>query len=183
MKFRRDHLESIVPGNRLIVVMAGAQNHRMGETALVAEPVIGLSRQVSDAPRAEELRCATLCRRLFCNRLDAIFAVFVQRSMLVGIRPGAAGAIESIKLIEVRKSGNAPGDSGLAKNKLRGGHQRLQPGGDPRRMSYFEVIGLDRRFGANAWMNTGGSIRVRRRWISEHSHNCKLTLLSITNFS
>ena len=46
--------------------------------SLMAEPVVRLAREIGDAPCAEKLRSAPFRGSFLCNRLDSVFAVFVE---------------------------------------------------------------------------------------------------------
>lgn len=79
----------------------------MREASLMSEPVVRLSRKSWHTPLAKKIRSAARGRGFFRNRLDSIFAVLVEGSLVVRIGPGASGTVDAFKLIEVRKCRDA----------------------------------------------------------------------------
>jgi hypothetical protein len=132
----------------------------------MAEPVVGLLREFGDGMRGEKFRCAPLRRSFFGDGLDAVFAVFVEGAVAVGIRPGAAGTVGAIELIEVSEGSYAVDEARFPDREL----QRFQDGseasGDVRRGSDADGIGFDWRLGSWGRALAGAVIeqsRVRLR--------------------
>ena len=127
------------------MIAAATQNHRSRQSSLVAQPVIRLEREIGDTPRAKELRCAALGSRFLRNRFDAVFAILIERAIVIRIGPCATWAVDSVKLIEARKSGNAAHEPRFFEGHFGGLENRLQSGCDSWRGSNANAISLDGR--------------------------------------
>lgn len=121
----------------------------MGQPALMPEPVIRLLRQFADAPRTEEFWSASRSRGLFCDRFDAIFTIFIERAIVVGIRPCTSRTIETIKLVEMSEGRNAPKQARFLESNLSSLKDRLQSGSDPWWRCDLNRVGLNRRLGVS----------------------------------
>jgi hypothetical protein len=100
MEFLRDESEGVLPGDGLVVVAAGAEHNGLREAALVAEPVVGLLRELRDAPLGEEFERDAFRSGFLGDGFGAVFTILVGGAMVVGIGPGTAGTIDAAKLIE-----------------------------------------------------------------------------------
>jgi len=129
------------------MVGAGTQDHGMGQSPLVTQPVVRLPRKVCDTPQAEKFRRAALRRRFLRDRLDAIFTIFVERPILIRIGPGATRTIDSVELIELRKCGDPSEQPGFFESELDCFEHGRQPGGNASRWGYADAMGLNRRLG------------------------------------
>ena len=97
-----DQRERLVPVDRLVVGAAGAQHHRLGDPALLAEPVVGLLAELGDRVVAEELPVELPPGGLLGDRLGAVLAELGGgRCAGLGVRPGAALAVEPVDLVEL----------------------------------------------------------------------------------
>ena len=103
-RWSADQRERVVPGDRLVVGGAGAQHHRLGEPALLAQPVVGALRELGDRVRGEELRADAAQGGLLGDRLGAVLAELGGVPVLrVGVGPGAALAVEAVDLVELEQ--------------------------------------------------------------------------------
>ena len=99
-----DDGEGLVPGDRRVVGRAGAKHHRLGEPTGLGELEVGEAGELLDGVLLEEGGVAALPRRLLGERLRAVLAVLGDgRAVSVGIRPGAAGAVEAALLVHARQ--------------------------------------------------------------------------------
>jgi hypothetical protein len=73
----------------------------MCKPALLIQPEIGLLGQFAHAPLRKEIRRNAFCRGFIGDMLRAFFAKFEVRTLAVGLRPGAAGTINSSLLIQL----------------------------------------------------------------------------------
>ena len=97
-----DQRERLVPRDRLVVVGPGAAHHRVRQAPLLVEPHVALRQQLGDRMLREELGRDARARRLGGHRLGAVLAELGRLSLVVGIRPGAARAVEAVLLVEVQ---------------------------------------------------------------------------------
>ncbi len=88
-----------IPADRPVVVVAGAQHHRVGKPALLAQPVFGFRRQLADRVPGKELRGDRALGGLLGDGLGAVLAELGQLASAVFFRPGAAGTIEAGALV------------------------------------------------------------------------------------
>lgn len=96
----RDQLVGVGPFDGGVVGGAGAQHHRMGEPALLTEPVARLVGQLLDGVRGEEFGGDGAQRRLFGDRLRAVLAELCRATMAGRLGPGTAGTIETVYLVD-----------------------------------------------------------------------------------
>ncbi len=130
----------------------------MGQSPLVPQPVVGLLRKFGYAPRAEKFGRAAFRCRFLRNRLDPILTVFIERAILIRIRPGATRTIDSVKLVEMRKRGYPSHQPRFFEGKLRCFEDGLQPGRNAGRWSDPDALGLDGRL--RMWQSaTVGSLQ------------------------
>src|SRR5207237_191732 len=95
----------------------------MRDAPLLIEPKIRLPRKISYAPFRKELRRGSLPGRFISDVLRAFFAKFKMRTLAVRLRPGAAGTIDSVLLIELQQRASAPHNTHLTERVLRGGNR------------------------------------------------------------
>src|SRR3546814_9593063 len=74
------------------------QSHRVGEPALVLEPVVAVARQLGDAVPGEQLRRGAVLRRFGGDGLGAVLAE-LEGGRVVAVGPGAARAVEAVGLV------------------------------------------------------------------------------------
>ena len=99
-----DQPQRLLPADLLVVRPAGALDHGMRDAALLAEPVLVMSRQVGDAVAREELRGRPVLGRLLGDSLGAVLAELSGVPVLrVGVRPRAAHAVEAVGLVELEQ--------------------------------------------------------------------------------
>ena len=104
---RPDEPEGVVPVDRRVVGGPFAAHHRVGEAALLAEPVVGVRLEVVHRVRGEELRADPQRGPLLGDRLHPVLAELGRMPVLrVRVRPRASGAVEPFDLVELQQ---APG--------------------------------------------------------------------------
>ncbi len=101
----------------------------MRQSALVPQPVVRLLRKLRHRPRTEEIRPTSLRRCLFSNRLGSVFTVFVERAILIRIRPRTSRTIDSVKLVEMSEGTDAPHYARFFECEFGGLENGLQPCG------------------------------------------------------
>src|SRR3546814_10337656 len=74
------------------------QSHRVGEPALVLEPVVAVARQLGDGVPGEQLRRGAVLRRFGGDCLGAVLAE-LEGGRVVAVGPGAARAVEAVGLV------------------------------------------------------------------------------------
>src|SRR3546814_20683871 len=74
------------------------QSHRVGEPALVLEPVVAVPRQLGDAVLGEQLRRGAVLRRIGGDGLGAVLAE-LEGGRVVAVGPDAARAVEAVGLV------------------------------------------------------------------------------------
>ena len=109
-----DQAVGVVPADRPVVVVAGAQHHRMGEPALLRQPVLGPAVEVGDRVPGEEVRGDDAFGGLLGDGLGAVLAELGELAAAVLLGPCAAGAVESVALIEPdQRCGGPPRSHGF----------------------------------------------------------------------
>ena len=99
-QFVGDQPVGVVPGDGPVVVVACAQHHRFGEPALLGQPVLGPRIQVGDGVPGEELRGDHPLGRFLGDGLGAVLAELGELAAPVILGPCAAGAVETVALIQ-----------------------------------------------------------------------------------
>ena len=74
--------------------------HRLGEPALLAEPVVGRAGEVGDRVRGEEVGVDAAQGGLLGDGLGAVLAELGGPAVAGRLGPGAAGAVEAVSLVE-----------------------------------------------------------------------------------
>lgn len=113
-----DHHEGFVPAAGHITIALGIVAHRFRETSLHFQPVVRLFHEFGDGVFLEELPRDAELRCLVGQRLGAVLAKF-ERLLTVGIRKGAAGALEAARLVHRQKRARALGDDALLHKHFR----------------------------------------------------------------
>ncbi|MCO5588369.1 hypothetical protein L7F22_042324 [Adiantum nelumboides] len=107
-----DQPERRVPADRLVVGPARSPDHGMGDPALLAQPVLRALVELGDAVAGEELRGRAVAGRLLGDRLRAVLTELGHRAVPgVGVRPGAAGAVEALGLVQLQQRARGAGRS------------------------------------------------------------------------
>ena len=102
IELRCDEGEGLVPRHRLVTVGGRVVAHRVGEPALVFQPVVAVAGEFFHAVFREELRADPARSRFERHRLRAVLAELESRGVLA-VRPGAAGAVEAIGLVRMQQ--------------------------------------------------------------------------------
>src|SRR6185369_8499629 len=100
--------------------MGGAtrQNHRMRNSSLLAQPVIGFVSKVGKTPVSKELRCDTLRSCFVGNVFRTVLAKLCMGSFAVGFRPSTTGTIEAVLLIQFQQSARGSHDTHFRQSTL-----------------------------------------------------------------
>ena len=98
--------ESLVPGSFEIFVRGRIIDQRMGQPAGVFERVIAPGPQLRHRVGGEHIGRGALAGRLPGHRLGSVLAELERRGVL-GIGPGAAGAVEALRLVGAQQGGGA----------------------------------------------------------------------------
>ncbi|MNX82206.1 hypothetical protein D3C86_1139280 [compost metagenome] len=93
-----DQGECVVPADRLVAIGLGVIAHRLGQAALIFEPIVALLQQRSDAVFGEELGVDTAFGRFPVHRLGAVLAEH-HHALFRRIAPGATRAVEATVLV------------------------------------------------------------------------------------
>ena len=144
-RWSADQRERVVPGDRLVVGGARAQHHRLGEPALLAEPVVGPRR------RARASVCVGEERR---GRPGAWWpprpppwrrSRRTRRRAVLGVRvgPGAARAVEAVGLVEPEQRVRGAQRAHLADRPVHGDGHGLHPGGRASAVVQVDVERVD----------------------------------------
>jgi hypothetical protein len=101
----------------------------MGQAAGLPDLVIRPLGQLRDGVAGEKVRRHPLGGGLLGDGLRAVFAEFHHLTPIVGVRPGAARAIEPPALIGLQQFPRAPEGTHLGQGVLRGRDDGLQSSG------------------------------------------------------
>lgn len=96
-----DERIGVVPVDRAVVGFTRAQHHRVGQAALLAEPVFGCLPKFLDGVFCEERGGDGACGGLLGDGLGSVFAELGEFAVAGGLRPGATGAIKAVTLIQL----------------------------------------------------------------------------------
>lgn len=121
-----DDGEGALPGHGLVVVGPFGQVDGLGDASLLAEPVAAAGGEVRDGVGGEEVRGDAAQRRLLRDGLGAVLAE-LGGVPLVALRPGAAGAVEAVLLVDLEEGLRGAADPHL----LLGDAQAVGDGGQP----------------------------------------------------
>src|SRR5882672_3461709 len=126
VQLARHQREGLVPGDGLVVRRSGTQRHRDGEPALLPQPVIALPGELGDAVPREEVGVDASGRALFGDCLGAVLAKLERAAVAVRLRPGAAGTVEPVELVQRQEQPGAADRPGLAECVANGGDHRRE---------------------------------------------------------
>ena len=107
-----DDLERLVPADRDVVRGAGVQQHGFGQPALLAQPVIVPFAQLGHRMPGEERRRHPPPGGLLGHGLGAVLAELRGVPLLL-LRPGTAGAVETVLLVDLQQRLRGPDRSHL----------------------------------------------------------------------
>src|SRR3712207_4677453 len=89
------------------------------DAPLLAEPEVGLAREVCDAPLAEEVWRDASRRGLFGDGLRAVLAELRVRALAVGVGPRAARTVEAVLLVQAQERARPTNQTHLSRDVLR----------------------------------------------------------------
>ena len=124
----RDDVMGVIPADRPVVVIALAQDHRVGQPALLAQPVLGALAQIGEGVPREEVRGDDALGRLLGDRLRAVLAELGELAAAVLLGPRAAGAVETLALVEPNQGGRGAQRTHRRDAALQRHHDGLHPG-------------------------------------------------------
>ncbi len=176
-----EQVQGVAPADRLVVVGAGALDHRLGEPALLVEPEVGAARQLGDRVLTEELRGDPAGGRLVVDVLGAVLAVLVAVPVAGGgVRPRAAGAVDAAHLVHGQQIDRCLPGRGLLQGVLQRVHHRRDargPGlgrGDGQVfLRLFAGRFLHRFASRRLWWRAGVSPWARWAWGSWPPRACR----------
>ena len=113
----------------------------------MSQPEIRLFRKLGDRSGPKKFGRAAFGSRFLRDRFDSILTVFVERSVFIRIRPRATRAVDSVKLIEVRKGCYPADQAGFSDGKLDRLENGFQSGRDLRWLGNTNRVRLNRRLG------------------------------------
>jgi hypothetical protein len=142
-----DQLEGICPGDRRVVRLPFPDDHGFAEPALVAQPVLGLSRQLGDGMLRPELRPHGPQGVLFGHSFGAVLAEFGCLALLVRLRPRTARAVKTAALVEPQQRLRRAGHAGLRHGAFQRHHHGFDAGGFGLGLVDFELVLVDVRDG------------------------------------
>ena len=142
-----DELEGVRPGDRRIVRLPFPDHHRFTQPALVAQPVLGLVRQLRDGVPRPELRAHCPQGVLLGHGLGAVFAELGSLALFVRLRPRTARAVEAASLVQAQQRLGRARDTGLRHGPLQGHHHGLDAGSFRFRFPDGEGVLVDVRNG------------------------------------
>jgi|GEM_PF-5488356 len=125
----RDHPECRFPRKRRVVRRSVQQDHRLGNAALAVVPEIAFRGEFCDGVLCEKPRVRQFAGGFGCERLGTIFTKLGEGTIMVRIRPGAARAIESARLVHFEQPPRAAERTGLAKDVVQRGRHRRHASG------------------------------------------------------
>src|SRR5690606_8306389 len=122
-----DDVEGALPGDRLVVVAALGQVHRVRQPPLLPQPVAAAAGQVGHRVPGEELRRDPAQRGLLGHRLRAVLAE-LRPVRVLRLRPGAARAVEAVLLVDVEQRQRRAPHAHLLVGHAQGVPDRGEPG-------------------------------------------------------
>ncbi len=161
-----DDVEGAFPAHRLVVGCALREVHGVGQPALLSQPVAAAAGQVGDRVRGEELRGDPAQRGLLGDRLRAVLAE-LRLVPVLGLRPGAAGAVEAVLLVDAEQGQGGALHAHLLVGHAEGVTDGGEPGGCPFGLGHGRCV-LDRV--------TLGRLRCHRALL--FTHTCEVDLRS-----
>ena len=127
-QFVGDEPVGVLPVDGPVVVVAGAKHHRVGEPALLRQPVLRLGGQLGDRVPGEELRRDDALGGLLGDGLGAVLAELGELAAAVFLGPRAARAVEAVALVEPGQRGGRANRSHRRQPALQRHHHRLDSG-------------------------------------------------------
>ena len=158
-QFIRHDRERFVPGDRFVMRRALAQQQRLGEAALEIVPGIAFGHQLGDGMRGEEIAADGPAHRLRGDRLCAVLTELGDRAWSVGVRPGAARAVEATGLVDAEQRLRPADHPGLAEDVLQRRDHRGSSGS-------LHFRGGESGF-AHSGNLTGVAVAARLSWAAE----------------
>ena len=151
-----DHLEGFIPCDGRIVCSAFAQDHRMGEASLLAQPVLVMMREFFNGILGEEIRVAFAGISLPGHRFRAVLTEFKGAAFAIRFRPRATHAIHAMRLVEHAERAAATQERMIASQMFsRAQHRRNAGGVALRRVDlYVSQVAWKLRF-HGMWLPTG----------------------------
>ena len=137
-----DDAVGVVPAHRAVVGVAGGEIHRMRQPALLREPVAAAGGEILDAVGGEELGGHRALGGLLGDGLRAVLAELGVFAVTGGLRPGAAGTVESVALVEFDERLRGPHRAHLLESALERHGYRGHAGGPGLHMLAVDIGGL-----------------------------------------
>ena len=104
IQFGGDKRKRGFPTNGFVMSGTTRQNHRMRNSSLRAQPVIGFVCKVCKTPVSKEVRRDTLRCGFVGNVFRTVLAKLCMGSLAIGFGPGTTGTIEAALLIQFQQS-------------------------------------------------------------------------------
>src|SRR5689334_11979190 len=104
---------------------SGAEDHWLGEAPLLLQPIIRLLRQLRHGMRRKEFRGDSATVRLVCDGLGAVLTKVEMRPLAIWVRPGTAGAVETVFLIQLQQRQRSADDPGFAPSIVKAGNDSV----------------------------------------------------------
>jgi len=133
-----DQLERGVPPDRLVVIRPLGLVDGLDQTALHAEPVLGLVLQRADRMLPPERALHLQRRRLPGHRLAAVLAELRDLAM-VRIRPRAAHAVEAVLVVDLRHELRGAGEAHVREGGFHRVEDAAETGGVRLRCRHLDV--------------------------------------------
>ena len=127
-QFVGDDLEGAFPGHGFVVLGAFGEVHRLGDAALLAEPVAAAAGEVGDGVLGEEVGGDAAQGGFFGDGFGAVLAEF-EVAPFAFFRPGAAGAVEAVLLVDLEQGQGGPSGAHLGTGDPHGVPYGGQSGG------------------------------------------------------
>ena len=90
----------LIPADRCVVLGTGPQHHRLGQTSLLGQPILGFPGEFGDGIFGEELARHRAAGGLLGDGFGAVLAEFGEFAAAGLLRPGAPGAVEAVSLVD-----------------------------------------------------------------------------------
>ena len=113
-----DECVRAVPLDRLVMGCSRGQDHRVRQSTLLAEPVIGLAFEVGDRVLGEEFGCDRAKRCFLGNGFRSVLAELGGLAMPGSLRPRTPRAVEAVTLVEPGERSGGPQGSHLLDSSL-----------------------------------------------------------------
>ena len=111
------------------MAVAGRQHHRVGQAALLGQPVFGLFGEFGDRMPGEEFRGDPAPRRFLGYCLGAVLAELGELASAMFLWPRATRAVETVPLIDPGQCLGGAQRTHLPEPALHADHHGLDPGG------------------------------------------------------